>query len=97
MARQGCHPKGTLPDRVDGRNGIAMERTWKLRGAYANWRMTLTTEPSEDEEVKFVDDWPTGPLERLGGHFTDMVSLAEYYRQLDPTSYMGASAHAQSH
>ena len=61
-----------------------MEMTWTVRGAYANWTMTVSTAPPDpEEEVEYRDDWPTDPFTRLHGHFRELVDLLEAKRGLE--------------
>ena len=64
-----------------------MEMTWQVNGAYANWKLTVTTEPPdpEDEVIEFRDDWREEPFSRLHLHFVDLVNLMEVGRQLENT------------
>lgn len=67
-----------------------MEMTWMVRGAYANWRMTVTILPPDDVDCdECVEDWRTEPLTRVYAHFADVVNLLEAGRQLDDTSRAG--------
>lgn len=70
-----------------------MQLSWKLRGAYANWHLTMTVEPPDieegDEPVRYVDDWPTESMARVYTHFTDVVNLLECGRQLEETRQRG--------
>jgi hypothetical protein len=61
-----------------------MELTWTVRGAYANWTMTVSTAPPDpEEEVEYRDDWRTEPFTRVHGHFRDVVDLLEAARTVE--------------
>lgn len=68
-----------------------MELSWTVRGAYANWRMTMTVEPPDAEDSEgtpaYVDNWPTDSLARVYSHFTDTVNLLEVTRELEETRH----------
>jgi len=61
---------------------MAVERTWKLPGAYATWTVTLTTTPAEGAIEPFDDDWPADALDRVGAQFIDAANLLECERLL---------------
>jgi hypothetical protein len=61
-----------------------MEMTWTVRGAYANWTMTVTIDPPDPEEgTDYRDDWRKEPFARMYFHFVDIVNLLEVGRQLE--------------
>lgn len=61
-----------------------MELTWTVRGAFANWTLTVNIDPPEPENnVEFRDDWRKEPFTRLYLHFGDVVNLLEVGRQLE--------------
>lgn len=71
-----------------------MEMSWVVRGAYANWSMTLSILPPDDVDCdECVEDWHTAPLTRVYAHFADVVNLLEAGRELDDAR-MTASGHA---
>ena len=82
-------PEWDLPDHMDDGDGVAMERTWKLPGAFATWTVTLTTTPADDALGPFDDDWPLDALDRFGEHFLDTANLLEYQRLLEDHSMRG--------
>jgi hypothetical protein len=66
------------------RDGFGMEMTWQVRGAFANWRLTVTIEPPDpEEEIEYRDDWRKEPFARVYLHFVDIVNLLEVGRQLE--------------
>ncbi|MGB3439733.1 MAG: hypothetical protein WBA97_13375 [Actinophytocola sp.] len=61
-----------------------METSWTVRGAYANWTMTVRTDPPDpDDEIEYRDAWPAEPFTRLNAHFREVVNLLEAVRGLD--------------
>jgi hypothetical protein len=82
-------PERDLPDRMAERNSMAVERTWKLPGAYATWTVTLTTTPAEGALEPFNDDWRADTLDRVGEQFMDAANLLEYERLLEERSRRG--------
>lgn len=76
-----------------GATFFGMQMSWVVRGAYANWSMTMTVAAPEVEEgdvcVEYRDDWRTEPLSRVYHHFVDVVNLLEADRQLDDTRKSG--------
>jgi hypothetical protein len=61
-----------------------MEMTWTVRGAYANWTMTVSTAPPDpEEEIEYRDDWPTEPFDRIHAHFRELIDLLEAVRGLE--------------
>jgi hypothetical protein len=70
-----------------------MELNWTVRGACANWKLTITAEPPDPEEdIEFRDEWQTEPFSHVSAHFRDVVILVEAARQLEdvtgePLSY----------
>lgn len=68
---------------------MAMERTWKLPGAFATWTVTLTTAPADGAIEPFDDDWPLGELDRAGESFLDTANLLECQRLLEEQSTRG--------
>jgi hypothetical protein len=68
-----------------------MERKWNVSRGYAEWTMTLSTAPPENDDKPLVDTWSPGVLEKIGDYFEDLVSLLEYYRQLhEETGWRGS-------
>ena len=58
-----------------------MERTWTIRGAYANWTMTITVDPpDEEEEVPPLTRFPTESFGNLGPLFREAIDLFEALR-----------------
>jgi hypothetical protein len=70
-------------------NSMAVERIWKLPGAYATWTVTLTTTPAEGALEPFNDDWPADTLDRVGEQFMDAANLLECQRMLEEHSRRG--------
>lgn len=70
-----------------------MELNWQVRGAFANWNITMSTEPTntedEDEDFEYRDDWVTEPFTRVHGYFLDIVNLLETNRQLEEAAKAG--------
>lgn len=68
-----------------------MELSWTVRGAYANWRMTMSAEPPDTDDCDgapdYVDNWPIDSLARVYSHFTDTVNLLEVTRELEETRH----------
>ncbi|MFI7679574.1 hypothetical protein [Actinophytocola sp. NPDC049390] len=61
-----------------------MELTWTVRGAYANWTMTVSTAPPDpEEEIEYRDEWPSEPFNRLHANFRELIDLLEAVRGLD--------------
>lgn len=61
-----------------------MEMTWTVRGAYANWTMTVSTAPPDpEEEIEYRDDWPEAPFARIHAHFRELIELLEAVRALE--------------
>jgi hypothetical protein len=89
MAMEVQSPEWDLPDRMAERNSMAVERTWKLPGAFATWTVTLTTTPADGALEPFDDDWPLDALDRFGEHFLDTANLLEYQRLLEERSRRG--------
>jgi hypothetical protein len=61
-----------------------MDTTWTVRGAYANWTLTVSTSPPDpEEEIEYRQDWPAAPFERLHGHFRELIDLLEAVHGLE--------------
>jgi hypothetical protein len=57
-----------------------MEQIWTIRGAYANWKLTVTADPPDDETEPDVPKWPVSHFTGVAGHFTDAVNFYECVR-----------------
>jgi hypothetical protein len=71
-----------------------MELNWQVSGAFANWNITMSTEPvntedDDDEEIEYRDDWSTEPFTRVYDYFRDLVNLLETNRQLEDANNAG--------
>jgi len=71
-----------------------MELKWQVNGAFANWNITMSTEPvnleeDEEEDFEYRDDWSTEPFTRVYDYFRDLVNLLETNRQLEEAANTG--------
>lgn len=71
----------------------AMERTWTISGAYADWSMTITAVPPDDTEVVDAPPpmpaFPEGAFWHLGMLFRDAIDLYEATRDRDDRNGAG--------
>lgn len=60
-----------------------MEQNWTIRGAYANWKLTVTADAPDDETEPDVPKWPVSHFTSVADHFTDAVNYYECIRDKD--------------
>ena len=64
-----------------------MRQSWKISGAYANWRIIVSIEPPDDANGPDVPEWPYDKLAPVVGHFFEAVN---YYDPPNLTYPFGA-------
>lgn len=60
-----------------------MEQIWRIRGAYANWKLTVSADAPDDEPEPDVPRWPRSHFTSVADHFTDAVNYYECIRDKD--------------
>jgi hypothetical protein len=70
---------------VFSRRRKPMRQSWKISGAYANWKMIVCIEPPDDANVADVPSWPGDKLAPVVGHFFEAVNHYEISRDADDT------------
>jgi hypothetical protein len=60
----------------------AYEERWAIRGAFANWTMTITLDPPGDDEECDVPAWPAEYLQPVADRFFQAVNYYELSRDL---------------
>jgi hypothetical protein len=63
-----------------------MEKTWKIRGSAATWKMTVTILPADIEAVTGAfpeESEPRPDFDGLADHFHTLVDLTEAQLQLE--------------
>lgn len=60
-----------------------MEQNWTIRGAYANWKLTVSADAPDDETEPNVPKWPASHFSCVADHFMDAVNYYECIRDKD--------------
>lgn len=68
---------------ADQFQGCDMEQIWTIRGAYANWKLTVTADAPDDEPEPNVSQLPRSHFTSVADHFTDAVNYYECIRDKD--------------
>ncbi|WP_326568272.1 hypothetical protein VSH64_41975 [Amycolatopsis rhabdoformis] len=60
-----------------------MQQSWRISGAYANWRIIVSIEAPDDSNAPDVPEWPVDKLAPVVGHFFEAVNYYEMSRDAD--------------
>ena len=60
-----------------------MEKKWTITGAFTDWTLTVSTEPSEEYHLNQLPAWHLQTFGQLADHFYDIVNLCELLQDHD--------------
>ena len=60
-----------------------MQQTWRISGSYADWKLTLTVDPPEDDPEQPLEEWPKNRADSIAHSFREMVNCHENVMDLE--------------